>query len=207
MPPPPPFRKSRAGQARHGRLSECHDHLLTGGAGFIGAATAERLLEGGERVILLDNFNDYYPGALKRDRIARLARFGDALTVHELDFSDPATVDGALKGAAFDRIVHLGAQAGVRYSLDNPMAYAASNLTGHLVVLELARHRRVAHMVYASSSSVYGNNAKVPFSVEDPVEHPISLYAATKRADELISDSYAHLCASSPSMANGAAPT
>ena len=167
--------------------------LLTGGAGFIGAATAERLLERGERVILLDNFNDYYPVALKRDRIARLARFGDALTVHELDFSDPATVDGALKGAAFDRIVHLGAQAGVRYSLDNPMAYAASNLTGHLVVLELARHRRVAHMIYASSSSVYGNNAKVPFSVEDPVEHPISLYAATKRADELISDSYAHL--------------
>lgn len=167
--------------------------LLTGGAGFIGAATAERLLEGGERVILLDNFNDYYPVALKRDRIARLARFGDALTVHELDFSDPATVDGALKDAAFDRIVHLGAQAGVRYSLHNPMAYAASNLTGHLVVLELARHRRVAHMVYASSSSVYGNNAKVPFSVEDPVEHPISLYAATKRADELISDSYAHL--------------
>jgi UDP-glucuronate 4-epimerase len=167
--------------------------LLTGGAGFIGAATAERLLERGERVVVLDNFNDYYPVQLKRDRIARLARFGDALTVHAVDFSDAAAVESALQGVEFDRIVHLGAQAGVRYSLENPLAYAASNLTGHLVVLELARHRRVQHMVYASSSSVYGNNAKVPFSVEDPVDHPISLYAATKRADELISDSYAHL--------------
>ena len=167
--------------------------LLTGGAGFIGAAVAERLLERGERVIALDNFNDYYPPQLKRDRIARLSRFEDALTVHELDFSDADGVGRALQSVEFDRIVHLGAQAGVRYSLDNPLAYAASNLTGHLVILELARHRQVRHMVYASSSSVYGNNTKVPFSVDDPVEHPISLYAATKRADELISDSYAHL--------------
>lgn len=167
--------------------------LLTGGAGFIGAAVAERLLERDERVIVLDNFNDYYPVQLKRDRIARLGRFGVRLTVRELDFSDPKAVDSALQDAEFDRIVHLGAQAGVRYSIDNPLAYAASNLTGHLVILELARHRGVRHMVYASSSSVYGNNAKVPFSVDDPVEHPISLYAATKRADELMSDSYAHL--------------
>lgn len=167
--------------------------LLTGGAGFIGAATAERLLDRGERVVVLDNFNDYYAVSLKRDRIARLARFGDALAVHELDFSDAAAVEAALASVDFDRIVHLGAQAGVRYSLENPLAYAASNLTGHIVLLELARHRRVRHMVYASSSSVYGNNAKVPFSVEDSVDHPISLYAATKRADELISDSYAHL--------------
>ena len=167
--------------------------LLTGGAGFIGAATAEHLLARGERVILLDNFNDYYSVQLKRDRIARLARFGDALTVHELDFSDAAAVDAALHDADFDRIVHVGAQAGVRYSLDNPLAYAASNLTGQIVILELARQRRVRHMVYASSSSVYGNNAKVPFSVEDSVDHPISLYAATKRADELIGESYAHL--------------
>ena len=167
--------------------------LLTGGAGFIGAATAERLLERGERVIVLDNFNDYYSVQLKRDRIARLARFGDALTVHEVDFSDAQALENAISSASFDRIIHLGAQAGVRYSLDNPMAYAASNLTGHLAILELARHRQVQHMVYASSSSVYGNNAKVPFSVDDSVDHPISLYAATKRADELISDSYAHL--------------
>ena len=167
--------------------------LLTGGAGFIGAATSERLLERGERVIVLDNFNDYYPVSLKRDRIARLARFGDALTVHEIDFSHTGALENALSSVSFDRIVHLGAQAGVRYSLDNPMAYAASNMTGHLAILELARHRQVRHMVYASSSSVYGNNAKVPFSVDDSVDHPISLYAATKRADELISDSYAHL--------------
>ena len=167
--------------------------LITGGAGFIGAAVTERLLERGEQVVTIDNFNDYYPVSLKRDRIARLARFGDALSMHEIDFSDAAALEGALSLAEFDRIVHLGAQAGVRYSLDNPLAYAASNLTGHLVLLELARHRKVRHMVYASSSSVYGNNAKVPFSVEDPVDHPISLYAATKRADELMSDSYAHL--------------
>lgn len=167
--------------------------LITGGAGFIGAAVTERLLERGEQVVIIDNFNDYYPVSLKRDRIARLARFGDALSMHEIDFSDAAALKGALGVAEFDRIVHLGAQAGVRYSLDNPLAYAASNLTGHLVLLELARHRKVRHMVYASSSSVYGNNAKVPFSVEDPVDHPISLYAATKRADELMSDSYAHL--------------
>lgn len=167
--------------------------LLTGGAGFIGAATAERLLQRGERVTILDNFNDYYPVQLKRDRIARIARFGDALSVQEIDFGDAAAVEVALAGIEIDRIVHLGAQAGVRYSLDNPLAYAASNLTGHLVILELARHRGVRHMVYASSSSVYGNNAKVPFSADDPVDHPISLYAATKRADELISDSYAHL--------------
>ena len=167
--------------------------LVTGGAGFIGAATAERLLERGERLIVLDNFNDYYPVSLKRDRIARLGRFGDALTVHEIDFSDDRALEKALSSASFDRIVHLGAQAGVRYSLENPMVYAASNLTGHLAILELARHRQVRHMVYASSSSVYGNNAKVPFSVEDSVDHPVSLYAATKRADELISDSYAHL--------------
>ena len=167
--------------------------LLTGGAGFIGAATAERLLERGERVIVIDSFNDYYPVQLKRDRIARLARFGEALSVHELDFSDAAAIEAVLGAIDFDRIVHLGAQAGVRYSLDNPLAYAASNLTGHLVVLELARHRRVRHMVYASSSSVYGNNAKAPFAVEDSVDHPISLYAATKRADELIAETYAHL--------------
>ena len=167
--------------------------LITGGAGFIGAATAERLLERGEEVVILDCFNAYYSVQLKRDRVARLARFGKALRVLELDFSDAAAVEAALADTRIDSIVHLGAQAGVRYSLDNPLAYAASNLTGHLVILELARRRGVRHMVYASSSSVYGNAPRVPFSVEDPVDHPISLYAATKRADELISESYAHL--------------
>jgi len=167
--------------------------LLTGGAGFIGAAVANYLLERGERVVILDNFNDYYAVQLKRDRVARLSSFAANLTVHEVDFSDSAAVAYCLTRVEFDRIVHLGAQAGVRFSLENPLAYAASNLTGHLVILELARQRGVRHMVYASSSSVYGNNTKVPFSVDDTVEHPISLYAATKRADELISDSYAHL--------------
>ncbi len=167
--------------------------LLTGGAGFIGAAVAERLLERGEQVVIIDNFNDYYPVSLKRDRIARLERFREGLVVHEIDFANARKVGTVLAATELDRIVHLGAQAGVRYSLDNPLAYAASNLTGHLVLLELARHRKVRHMVYASSSSVYGNNAKVPFAVDDPVDHPISLYAATKRADELMSDSYAHL--------------
>lgn len=167
--------------------------LITGGAGFIGAAVAERLLERGERVTAIDDFNPYYPVQLKRDRIARLARFGDALSVLELDFSDAEAVSRALERTQIDRIVHLGAQAGVRYSLDNPLAYAASNLTGHLVILELARHRQVRHMVYASSSSVYGANRKVPFSVDDPVDHPVSLYAASKRADELMSETYAHL--------------
>lgn len=106
--------------------------LLTGGAGFIGAATAEHLLARGERVVVLDNFNDYYPVSLKRDRIARLVRFGEALTVHELDFSDAGAVERKLENVDLDRIVHLGGQAGVRYSLENPLAYGASNLTGHL---------------------------------------------------------------------------
>ena len=167
--------------------------LVTGVAGFIGAAVAEHLLARGERVIGIDNFNSYYAVQLKRDRIARLASYGDALRVHEIDFSEPKALTDALGHLEIERIVHLGAQAGVRYSLDNPLAYAASNLTGHLALLELARQRRVAHMVYASSSSVYGNNAKAPFAVDDPVDHPISLYAATKRADELMSESYAHL--------------
>ena len=111
--------------------------LLTGGAGFIGAAVAERLLERGEQVVIIDNFNDYYPVSLKRDRIARLERFREGLVVHEIDFANARKVGTVLAATELDRIVHLGAQAGVRYSLDNPLAYAASNLTGHLVLLEL----------------------------------------------------------------------
>ena len=165
--------------------------LVTGAAGFIGARLSQTLLERGERVIGIDNFNDYYDPQLKRDRIAALPRDGFALV--DVDFGDTAALDQALQGLQFDRIVHLGAQAGVRYSLTNPHAYAHSNLSGHLNLLELARHRGVAHMVYASSSSVYGGNDSFPFRVEDRVDHPVSLYAATKKSNELMSEAYAHL--------------
>ena len=162
--------------------------LVTGVAGFIGAAVAEALLARGEAVTGIDSLNAYYPVQLKRDRLARLG--GDFTFVHG-DFAEMATLD-ALPGG-IDRIVHVGAQAGVRHSLDAPHDYVRSNLAGHLNMLELARTRGVAHFVYASSSSVYGGNAKLPFAVGDAVDHPVSLYAATKRADELMSDAYAHL--------------
>ncbi|WP_374528158.1 GDP-mannose 4,6-dehydratase [Novosphingobium sp.] len=168
--------------------------LVTGAAGFIGFCLAERLLARGDIVIGIDNLNDYYQVSLKRDRVAALAaQGGNRFTFHHLDFSDMAALDAALEGTEIDRIVHLGAQAGVRYSIENPHAYVQSNLAGHVNLLELARHRAVEHMVYASSSSVYGGNAKLPFAVEDRVDHPVSLYAATKRADELMSETYAHL--------------
>lgn len=168
--------------------------LITGGAGFIGHALADRLMSRGEAVIALDNMNNYYDPALKRARITDLqARHGNnLLRFVECDFADQTALDCALDGASLTRIAHLGAQAGVRYSIDNPQAYVQSNLVGHLNLLEVARHRSLP-MVYASSSSVYGGNEKVPFSVEDRTDHPISLYAATKRADELMSETYAHL--------------
>jgi UDP-glucuronate 4-epimerase len=167
--------------------------LVTGIAGFIGMHTAARLLERGETVIGVDNFNAYYSVALKEARIAELERIGGDLTVHRVDIGDNDALAAALAGANFDRIVHLAAQAGVRYSLDNPGAYVRANVAGHVNILELARHRAVQHLVYASSSSVYGANKMMPFRVEDRVDHPISLYAATKRADELMSEAYAHL--------------
>lgn len=168
--------------------------LVTGAAGFIGAAVAEKLLRRGDQVIGIDNLNDYYPVALKQARLDRLRDGGDErFRFLHLDFADMARLEADLAGADVDRIVHLGAQPGVRYSIENPHAYAHSNLVGHLNMLELARRRGVGHMVYASSSSVYGSNAKVPFSVEDRVDHPVSLYAATKKADELMSETYAHL--------------
>jgi UDP-glucuronate 4-epimerase len=167
--------------------------LVTGAAGFIGAALSRSLLERGEAVIGIDNFNDYYDPALKHARVATLSGFGDRFTMIEADFGDTAALETALTGHRFDRIVHLGAQAGVRYSLVNPHAYVHSNLAGHLNLLELARHRTVRHMVYASSSSVYGGNDSFPFRVEDRVDHPVSLYAATKKSNELMSESYAHL--------------
>ena len=168
--------------------------LVTGAAGFIGFSLARRLLARGDEVIGIDNLNEYYQVSLKHDRIAQLRQHGgNRFTFHQVDFSDMAALNAALDGVTIDRIAHLGAQAGVRYSLENPQAYVASNLAGHVNLLELARHRAVEHMVYASSSSVYGGNTKLPFAVEDRTDHPISLYAATKRADELMSETYAHL--------------
>lgn len=166
--------------------------LLTGCAGFIGAAVARRLLARGETVVGIDNLNPYYRVDLKRDRLADIADRAPGFRFIEGDFSDMAATEDALRGVAIRAIVHLGAQAGVRWSLENPHAYVQSNLVGHLNMLEMARHRQVP-MVYASSSSVYGGNRKLPFAVEDRVDRPISLYAATKRSDELLSESYAHL--------------
>ena len=169
--------------------------LVTGAAGFIGAAVAERLLGRGDSVVGIDNLNDYYAVSLKKDRVARVraASGGERFEFRHVDFADMAALEQGLADCAFERIVHLGAQPGVRYSLENPHAYVQANVVGHLNILELARRRRPEHLVYASSSSVYGGNEKVPFAVEDRVDHPYSLYAATKKADELMSETYAHL--------------
>ena len=168
--------------------------LVTGVAGFIGYHVARRLLERGERVIGIDNLNPYYDPRLKQDRLDELRTLDTGeLVFHEVDFADRDALSGALDPIEFDRIVHLGAQAGVRYSLENPHAYVTANVAGHLNLIELARQRRARHLVYASSSSVYGGNTSLPFRVEDRVDHPVSLYAATKKADELMSEAYAHL--------------
>jgi UDP-glucuronate 4-epimerase len=168
--------------------------LVTGAAGFIGFNVARRLMERGDRVIGIDNVNDYYSVTLKRDRLAKLAAdHGDLFRFIEVDFADAAALDAAIGREDFDRIVHLGAQAGVRYSIENPGAYIQSNLVGHLNLMEVARHRKSSHLVYASSSSVYGGNKELPFRVEERVDRPLSLYAATKKADELMSETYAHL--------------
>jgi UDP-glucuronate 4-epimerase len=168
--------------------------LVTGAAGFIGSHVSHALLARGEAVLGVDNLNDYYDVSLKQARLSRLER-EKQFTFRKLDISDR---DGVLKLAqefpAIDHIVHLAAQAGVRYSLIDPYAYVQSNVMGQVVVLELCRKLKdLRHIVYASSSSVYGGNTKLPFSVDDPVEQPNSLYAATKRADELIGYTYAHL--------------
>ncbi|WP_375249220.1 NAD-dependent epimerase/dehydratase family protein [Sphingomonas sp.] len=168
--------------------------LVTGAAGFIGMAVADALLARGEHVVGVDVLNDYYDPRLKHDRLAHLAgRHGGRFTFHRVDFGDMLALETALADIAIERIIHLGAQAGVRYSLEHPHAYVHANLTGHLNLLELARRRQVRHLVYASSSSVYGGNDTLPFRVEDRCDHPVSLYAATKRADELMSETYAHL--------------
>jgi UDP-glucuronate 4-epimerase len=168
--------------------------LVTGAAGFIAFNVARALLARGDTVIGIDCVNDYYDVALKEARLRVLAEAGgNRFTFLRQDFSDMAGLEHALAPLQFNRVVHLGAQAGVRYSIQNPHAYLSSNLAGHLNLLEIARHRGAEHMVYASSSSVYGGNTKLPFSVEDRVDHPLSLYAATKKADELMSETYAHL--------------
>ncbi|MGE3396602.1 MAG: NAD-dependent epimerase/dehydratase family protein [Sphingomonas sp.] len=167
--------------------------LVTGAAGFIGYHLARRLLEAGETVIGIDNLNPYYDPVLKRDRVAQLADIDGDFDFREIDFSEHEALEDALASISFDRIAHLGAQPGVRYSLTHPRAYVAANLAGHLNLLEMARARQVRHFVYASSSSVYGGTAKLPFRIGDPVDHPVSLYAATKKADELMSETYAHL--------------
>ena len=165
--------------------------LVTGVAGFIGCAVARRLLAEDCKVVGLDNLNAYYDPALKRARLARLA--DPRFTFHELDLADAAGMDALFAAGRFERVIHLAAQAGVRYSLHNPRAYAASNLDGFLNVLEGCRHTQVRHLLYASSSSVYGAVTAMPFSVGQNVDHPVSLYAATKKANELMAHSYSHL--------------
>jgi UDP-glucuronate 4-epimerase len=168
--------------------------LVTGAAGFIGAATARALLERGDNVVGIDNINNYYDPKLKQARLSDLQwQFRDSFRFEALDFADADALRSFTDAIEIDGIVHLGAQAGVRYSLENPHAYVQSNLVGHCNMLELARARQPRHMVYASSSSVYGSNKSLPFRVEDRVDHPLSLYAATKKADELLSESYANL--------------
>lgn len=165
--------------------------LVTGVAGFIGAAVARALLARGDAVLGIDNLNDYYDPKLKHARLKTLENA--TFSFKKVDFSDHAALDTALSGETFDSIIHLGAQAGVRYSLENPRAYVQANIVGHLNLLEVARAFGVNQMLYASSSSVYGNSPTKPFRVEDRVDHPISLYAATKKSDELMSETYAHL--------------
>jgi len=168
--------------------------LVTGAAGFIGFHTAGALLDRGDHVVGLDNLNDYYDVSLKQARLDRLLG-RDGFTFRRADVADGAAMAEVMAAHAdVEAIVHLAAQAGVRYSLENPFAYVESNVVGQLVLLELARNlKRLRHLVYASSSSVYGGNTKLPFSVLDPVDTPVSMYAATKRMDELMGHTYAHL--------------
>lgn len=166
--------------------------LVTGAAGFIGFYVCQRLLSLGYQVVGLDNLNDYYPVQLKRDRLSQLQNHPGFRFV-QLDLADRDGIAALFAREQFQRVIHLGAQAGVRYSLQNPMAYADSNLIGTLTILEGCRQHQVEHLVYASSSSVYGMNSKMPFSTGDRVDHPVSLYAATKKANELIAHSYSHL--------------
>lgn len=164
--------------------------LVTGAAGFIGAYVCRELRRRGEAFVGLDNFNDYYDPQLKRDRVAALCADAD---IRALDLTDRDGLAALFDETAPDRVIHLAAQAGVRYSLQNPHAYVDSNIVGFVNLLELCRHRNVAHLAYASSSSVYGDSAKPPFSEDQRIDRPRSLYAATKAANELMAHTYAHL--------------
>ena len=166
--------------------------LVTGAAGFIGYHVAERLLARGETVVGIDNLNDYYDVGLKASRLARLDGRANFRFIR-MDIADRPAVAQLFAAERFDRVIHLAAQAGVRYSLTNPNAYVDSNLVGFVNILEGCRHNEVRHLVYASSSSVYGGNRKMPFSEHDGVDHPVSLYAATKKASELMAHTYSHL--------------
>ncbi|QOV67310.1 NAD-dependent epimerase [Citrobacter sp. BDA59-3] len=165
--------------------------LVTGAAGFIGFHTIKRLLEAGHAVVGIDNLNDYYDVNLKQTRLNLLQ--SPLFSFRKIDIAHQHPMSQLFAEEKFDRVIHLAAQAGVRYSLENPYVYAEANLIGHLNVLEGCRHNKVQHLLYASSSSVYGLNRKMPFSTEDSVDHPVSLYAATKKANELMSHTYSHL--------------
>ena len=166
--------------------------LVTGAAGFIGMHVAERLLARGDEVIGLDNLNDYYDVRLKEARLARLTSHPN-FTFHRIDVADRGAMETLFRDTKPQRVIHLAAQAGVRHSIDHPHVYIDSNIVGFLHILEGCRHHKVEHLVYASSSSVYGANTKMPFSVHDNVDHPVSLYAATKKANELMAHTYSHL--------------
>lgn len=167
-------------------------YLVTGAAGFIGNFVAERLCEAGHDVIGLDNLNNYYDPKLKLARLKRIEHF-DNFTFVKMDLADRENIEKLFADEQFERVIHLAAQAGVRYSIENPMAYIDSNIVGFATILEGCRHNNVKHLVYASSSSVYGMNKKIPFSTDDNVDHPVSLYAATKKSNELMAHSYSHL--------------
>jgi UDP-glucuronate 4-epimerase len=166
--------------------------LVTGAAGFIGMHVVQRLVGRGDTVVGIDSLNAYYDPSLKQARLAQLAPL-DGFRFERLDIADGVSLDALFATEKFDGVVHLAAQAGVRHSIDNPLAYGESNLSGFLNVLEACRHHPVKHLVYASSSSVYGGNARMPFSESDSVDHPVSLYAATKKANELMAHTYSHL--------------
>ena len=167
-------------------------YLVTGSAGFIGSSVSQRLLARGEQVVGLDNLNDYYDVVLKQDRLTRLDG-QSGFSFHQIDVSDRQSIEALFQTEQFDVVIHLAAQAGVRYSIENPHAYIDSNLVGFCNILEGCRQTSVKHLAYASSSSVYGANAKLPFSEHDSVDHPLSLYAATKKANELMAHCYSHL--------------